>query len=263
MNPGILGIVNITTDSFSDGGQFLDPLAAIAHAKSLLKAGAHAVDLGAASSNPDATAISADIEISRLDPVVRAFPGQNISIDTFSPDVQRYAAKQNVAFINDIHGFPDSSVYQELAASKSKLIVMHSVQATGRAQKLDIGPDEILNRLFAFFDQRLAELREAVTADRLIIDPGMGFFLSSNPESSFAALRAIPTIKARYGLPVLISVSRKSFLGAVTGRPVSQRNAASLACELGALRLGADMIRTHDVEALVDGIAVANRLTAD
>ncbi|MBL8019348.1 MAG: dihydropteroate synthase [Leptospirales bacterium] len=260
MKPEILGIVNITEDSFSDGGKYLKSDAALSHARTLLDDGATYVDLGAASSNPDAQAVPVDIEIARLEPLIGALPLDCISVDTFSPDVQRYVATRGVAVINDILGFPDPTVYESLATCKSKLIVMHSVQRQGPAQRLDIGPYEILERIFSFFDKRIPELKRVVSRDRLILDPGMGFFLSTNPESSFAVLRAIPRIQARYDLPILISVSRKSFLGAATNRPVSERTAATLACELAAIRLGADMIRTHNVASLVDGITIQSRL---
>ncbi len=254
----ILGIVNITRDSFSDGGQFLDPLRAIEHARALMAAGAAAVDLGAASSHPDAARVDAAVEISRLRPVLPALVSEGIpvSVDSFEPDVQRFALREGAAMLNDIHGFPDPGFYPELAKSQAMLIVMHCVQAAGIATREDVPARDILARIYAFFDARIEALRQHVPADRLILDPGLGFFLGRDPECSFTVLRALPELKKRYGLPVLISASRKSFLGAVTNRAVHERSAATLACELEARRLGCDWIRTHDVRALVDGSSV-------
>jgi len=254
----ILGILNITEDSFSDGGKYLAADAALAHGRELAK-DADVLDIGAASSNPDSAGIPSRVEIARLESVLPILRREKIalSIDTFSPEVQRWALQQNVEYLNDIHGFPDTALYPKLAASSAKLIVMHAVQAQGRATRVDIPPDEILDRIHRFFDARLTALTKAgVARDRLIVDPGMGFFLGSDPETSFTVLRAIPALKRAFDLPVLISVSRKSFLRKITGRPPAEGGPASLAAELFAAAQGADLIRTHEPRALRDGLAV-------
>jgi len=260
--PAILGIVNITEDSFSDGGKYLSPDAALAHARRLAQ-DADILDLGAASSNPDAKAVSPDVEIARLAPVVEALKkdGCAISIDSFAPQVQRWAIAQDVDYLNDIQGFPDAELYPVLAASKAKLIMMHSVQERGRASRVEIAPGEIFERVRRFFEGRIAALTQAgIARERLILDPGMGFFLGSNPQASFTVLRRLADLKELFGPPVLVSVSRKSFLRALTGRPVGQAGAASLAAEIFALRQGADYIRTHDPAALKDALAVTKAL---
>ena len=254
----ILGILNITDDSFSDGRKYLEPRAALAHARALAK-DADILDIGAVSSNPDAAAIAPEIEIARLESVVPALRRENValSIDTFSLAVQRWALQQNVAYLNDIHGFPDETLYPELAASSAKLIVMHAVQAQGKATHVDVPPDEIPGRIHRFFESRIAALTKAgVARDRLILDPGMGFFLGTNAETSFTVLRALPKLKATFGLPILLSVSRKSFLRKITGRPATESGPASLTAELFATAQGADYIRTHDPKALKDGLSV-------
>jgi dihydropteroate synthase len=254
----IVGILNMTEDSFSDGGKYLEQSAALAHARALAK-DADILDLGAASSNPDAKAVAPDTEIGRLAPVVAALQdsGAVISIDTFSTQVQRWALTQRVAYLNDIQGFADEALYPELAASNAGLIVMHSVQGRGRATRTDVPPDEILPRIHRFFDARFGALVKAgVSQDRLILDPGMGFFLGSDPQTSFTVLRAIGELKAAFGRPVLVSVSRKSFLRKITGRAPGEAASASLAAELYAALQGADMVRTHDPAALKDGLAV-------
>ena len=257
--PQIFGILNITSDSFSDGGRFLDPAAAIAHGAALVADRAHVIDIGAASSNPDAAAIDPAIEIGRLAPVVAALHAQGIalSIDTFSPPVQLWALDQGVAFLNDIDGFAEPSLYPALAASSARLVVMHSVQRRGKATRVHVAPEGIVDAALSFFEARIAALTAAgVARSRLILDPGMGFFLGSDAEASFAMLRAIGRLKSAFGLPVLISVSRKSFLRALAGRAPMESGALTLAAELEAARLGADFIRTHDVRALADGLKV-------
>ncbi len=252
----LFGILNITPDSFSDGGRFLDPAAALAHARKLAGDGADALDLGAAASNPNADAVPAELEIGRLAPVVAAMrdEGVPVSVDTFSPEVQRWAMKEGVAYLNDIQGFPDAALYPELAASSAKLIVMHSVQGRGKATRVDVPPTEIYDRVVRFFEARIEALVAAgVARERLILDPGMGFFLGSDPETSFAMLRRTDDLKAAFGLPVLISVSRKSFLRKITGREPGESAPATLAAELFAALQGADAIRTHDPAAIRDG----------
>lgn len=261
--PTIFGILNVTADSFSDGGRFLEPGAAIAQGRALVAAGADVVDVGAASSNPDAGRVGAETEIARLAAVVPVLMGEGIavSVDSFEIEVHRWALAHGVAWLNDIQGFPDAALYLQLADSACGLIVMHAVQGRGKAERIDVPPREIMGRMFAFFDARVAALERAgVARSRLVLDPGMGFFLGTDPETSLEALRRLPELKARYGLPVLVSLSRKSFIRAIAGRSVDQAGAASLAAELFAVGQGADMIRTHDPGALSDALKVTAAL---
>jgi dihydropteroate synthase type 2 len=254
----ILGILNITEDSFSDGGKYLEPSAALAHARALAK-DADILDIGAASSNPDAAGVAPEIEIARLENVVPALRREKLalSIDSYAIEVQRWALAQKVEYLNDIHGFPDAALYPDLAASAAKLIVMHSVQEQGKATHIDIPPSQIVDRIRRFFAARLAALTKAgVARERIILDPGMGFFLGTDPETSFTVLRALPGLKAEFGLPLLVSVSRKSFLRKITRRPPAESGPASLAAELFAALNGADLIRTHDPKALKDALAI-------
>jgi dihydropteroate synthase type 2 len=265
--PCLFGIVNITEDSFSDGGRYLDPSDAIAHARALVATGAQVVDLGAAASNVDAQPVSAAEEIRRLDPVIIALAaeGTQISVDSFLPEVQRFAIARGVAFLNDIQGFPDPSLYRDLAASSCRLVVMHAVQGRGRAQRMDFAADEVWDRIHHFFDERLAALeRGGISRDRLILDPGMGFFLSNRPEASLRVLTGLGRLKHDFGLPVLVSISRKSFLRAITGRAAaSEMGAATLAAEIYAAEIGADYIRTHDPGALGDALKIMAALRSE
>ena len=265
--PVILGIVNVTEDSFSDGGRFLDAAAALAHARALAAAGAAIIDLGAAASNIDAKPVAAAEEIRRLDPVIAALAADAtpVSVDSFAPEVQRFAIAREVAFLNDTQGFPDPSFYPELATASCRLVVMHAVHGRGRAQRVELSADEVWDRIYAFFADRVEALERAgVARERLILDPGMGFFLSSRPEASLRVLADLDRLKQAFGLPVLISVSRKSFLRAITGRAAaSELGAATLAAELYAAEKGADYIRTHDPGSLADGLKVMAALRAE
>ncbi|HTO41661.1 MAG TPA: dihydropteroate synthase [Rhizomicrobium sp.] len=263
MTPQLFGILNITEDSFSDGGRYLAPAAALSHAKHLIDSGANVLDIGAASSNPDAAAVPPDVEIARLAAVVPQLQQQGIavSIDTFSPPVQLWALDRGVAYLNDIQGFADPEIYPALAASSAKLIVMHAVQARGKATEIDVPPDEILPRCIAFFQTRIAALTGAgIARERLILDPGMGFFLGTNPATSLAMLAGLPQLKRAFGLPLFVSVSRKSFLRKLTGRKAQDSGPATLAAELFAARQGADHIRTHDPAAIADALKVWDAL---
>jgi dihydropteroate synthase type 2 len=265
--PCLFGIVNITEDSFSDGGRYLDPAAAIAHARALVAAGAEVIDLGAAASNVDAQTVSAAEEIRRLDPVIAALAaaGTPISVDSFLPEVQRFAIARGVAFLNDIQGFPEPSLYPDLAAASCRLVVMHAVQGRGRAQRVELAADAVWDRIRCFFGERLAALERAgIARERLILDPGMGLFLSNRPEASLRMLTRLGRLKRDFGLPVLVSVSRKSFLRAITGHASAlETGAATLAAEIYAAEMGADYIRTHDPGALADALKIMAALRAE
>ena len=255
----ILGILNITSDSFSDGGRYLEPGPAIFHARAMAESGADIIDIGAASSHPDASPVAPDVEIARLAAVIPALKekGLSLSIDTFAPQVQRWALTQEMDYLNDIHGFPDAALYPELAKTNAHLIVMHAVQPRGVAVRTEVPSSEIFDRITRFFDARIQALTDAgVARERLILDPGMGQFLGSDPENSLIVLRRLPELKARYGLPLLVSLSRKGFLRKLVNRPALEAGAASLVAELFAEANGADYIRTHAPGALRDGLKV-------
>jgi dihydropteroate synthase type 2 len=223
--------------------------------------GAAILDLGAASSNPESKGVAPEVEIGRLAPVVTALRDLTLSVDSFSLPVQRWALGRGVAYLNDIQGFADDTLYPDLARSAATLIVMHSVQERGAATRVDVSPGEIMDRIARFFDSRLAQLERAgVARARLILDPGMGFFLGTNPHTSLTVLRRLAELKARFALPILVSVSRKSFLRRLTGRDVAGSAAVSLAAELFAIRQGADYIRTHAPGALRDALLLEKAL---
>ncbi len=261
--PTLLGVVNITADSFSDGGKYLDADAALAHARRLLADGAHVIDLGAASTHPDAEPVAPEEEIRRLAPVLAPLVAEDarVSVDSYHPAVQRFAIAEGAALLNDTRGFAQAACYPELAAARCDLILMHSIQRTGHATREATDPDAVFAGMFDFFADRLHVLEAAgVARERVILDPGMGFFLGANPEVSLHVLRHLPRLHDHFGCRVLVCVSRKSFLGALTGQRFDQRGAATLAAELHAAQHGVHFIRTHDVRALRDGLAVARAL---
>jgi dihydropteroate synthase type 2 len=263
VTPRLFGIVNSTEDSFSDGARFLDPARALEHARALVAAGAWAIDLGAAASHPDSKPVPPELEIRRLEPLVDALlaEGARVSVDSFQRETQAWALGRGVHYLNDIGGFGDASLWPELARASCALVVMHSVQERGAATRVHGDPAQIVERVGAFFARRIAELERAgVARERLILDPGMGFFLGSNPEPSIAVLRALPELRSRFALPLFVCVSRKSFVGALGGAPPRERLPGTLAAELFAAAQGVDYLRTHDVAALVQALRVAGAL---
>ena len=265
-NPRVVGIVNITADSFSDGGRYLNLAAAVAHARRLRAEGADIIELGPAASHPNSAPVSAAEEQRRLAPVLRelAADGIPVSVDSFRPGTLRFAVSAGVACLNDIHGFGDPGLYPVLAASQCRLIVMHAVQAAGPATRMVTDPTAVWNGTIGFFTRRLAALQAAgIGKDRLVIDPGLGYFLGSTPGPSLAALAGIRELKAAFGVPVLVSPSRKSFLRALTGKDVTRSGPATLAAEIFAAWQGADYIRTHDVAAARDALTLLAAITSE
>jgi dihydropteroate synthase type 2 len=261
----IVGVVNITEDSFSDGGRYLDPKAAIAHARRLRSDGADVVELGAASSHPNAKTVSADEERRRLTPVLEVLAGDRfaISVDTAQPQTQWLALAHGAAYLNDVRGFPDPRVYEALAASDCRLVVIHSIEGREITTRVKTDPATIWARIDAFFAERLAALQAVgIARERLVVDPGLGFFLGINPEPSLVVLARVRQLKARFGLPILLSPSRKSFLRTLTGREIADVGSASLAAELYAAWHGVDYIRTHDVAALHDALTIIHAIAA-
>src|SRR4051794_3374362 len=163
IGPLLVAVVNITADSFSDGGRFLDPAAAVAHARLLAAEGADIVELAAASSNVAAGSISPDEEIGRLAPVLKALAadGMPLAVDSYAAETQRFALSCSVVSLNDIRGFANPAVYPDLAAASCRLVLMHAAGGIGRAEPLDLAPDEVWRRIVAFFAERVATLERA------------------------------------------------------------------------------------------------------
>lgn len=258
--PRIFGIVNVTRDSFSDGGCYVSAEAAIAHAERLRQSGADVLDVGAESTHPDAEDVSAGDEIRRLAPVVGALVAQRVavSIDTSKPQVMRAMLALGAEWLNDVNGFRDGDALAVAGGAPvgTRFVVMYSRSQRPRADRAAGATDGLLDELRAFFvERRAAFAAVGVAADRLVFDPGMGFFLGRDARPSLTVLKHLPELRAAAGA-LLVSVSRKSFLGEVTDNPVAQRGAATLAAELWAVRAGVDCVRTHDPKALRDALRV-------
>ena len=255
--PLIFGIVNVTTDSFSDGGKFISPKDAVAQASMLIASGADFLDIGAAASNPDAHPVRPAEEIARLAPLIASIPDrQKISVDSFAVETQRWALSQGVGWLNDIQGFPDPAFYRDLAESNAKLIVMHNIAKRGSAQRLDTNSSQIFDLLFTFFDERIEALTSACIArDRIVIDPGMGYFLGTDPEVSITVLRELERLNDRYNLPIMVSVSRKSFIRKLAKVDIANSGSATLAAELYAALKGATFIRFETSARCLDFFA--------
>jgi dihydropteroate synthase type 2 len=263
-DPRIVGIVNITEDSFSDGGRYLDPIAAVAHARRLRADGADIIELGPAASHPGSAPVTVAQERRRLAPVLEQLTADQIpvSVDSCRSGTLRSAISGGAGYLNDIHGFGDPRLYPALAASECRLVVMHAVQATGAATRVMTDPAAVWDQIIGFFTLRLAALQAAgIDRDRLIIDPGLGYFLGSTPGPSLTALAGIRQLKDTFGVPVLVSPSRKSFLRVLTGRDIPQSGPATLTAEIFAAWQGADYIRTHDAGAARDALTVLAALT--
>jgi dihydropteroate synthase type 2 len=185
-------------------------------------------------------------------------------VDSFRTETLRFAVSAGAACLNDIHGFGDPGLYPLLAASPCRLIVMHAVQAAGTATRVVTNASAVRDGIRRFFTHRLAALQAAgIGRERLVIDPGLGYFLGSTPEPSLAALAGIRELKDTFGVPVLVSPSRKSFLRAVTGRDVTRSGPATLAAEIFAAWQGADYIRTHNVAAARDALTFLAAITRE
>lgn len=254
--PKVMGIVNITPDSFSDGGRHGTAQAAIAHCEQLLKDGADILDLGGESSRPGADPLPLEEEQARLLPVLREAVklGVPVSVDTYKPETMRAALDLGADIVNDIYALRWPGAVEAVAAHRScGICLMHMQGEPASMQQRPIYGD-VLDEVSRFLQDRAAALEQAgVQHDRITLDPGIGFGKSVDHN---IALLARQRKLLGLGYPLLIGWSRKSTLGALTGRPVEQRQAASIAAALAAAQLGAKVLRVHDVAGTVDALKV-------
>ena len=249
----VMGIVNVTPDSFSDGGQWFDPAAAIAHGRQLAAEGADILDIGGESTRPGASPVSADDEIARVIPVIRALAHATdlpLSIDTMKAPVARAAIGAGAAIVNDVWGFQfDPDIARVAADANVHCILMHN----RRADDPDI---DIYADVVAFLSRSLdIALKAGVARERIVIDPGVGF--GKTHAQSFEMIRRLPELRAHFGLPVLLGASRKRCIGVASGVELaSQRVAGSVAAHLWGAMHGAGIVRVHDVSAHVQALGV-------
>jgi dihydropteroate synthase len=250
-----MGVVNVTPDSFFDGGRFLDPQAAIAHARRLVEEGADILDIGAESSRPGAQSVPAEDELRRLLPVLNGLRDLTVpvSVDTTKPEVMRAAIDAGAAMINDIGALRSHGALETVAASDVGVCLMH-MQGEPRTMQQEPRYRDVVAEVAAFLEERAAAAESAgIARERIAVDPGFGF--GKTVAHNFELLRQLERIAA-LGLPVVAGWSRKSTLGTVTGRPAGERLAASLAAALLAVERGARIVRVHDVAATRDALAV-------
>ena len=254
--PLVMGILNVTPDSFSDGGRFQSLEFAFSRAEEMITEGVDMIDVGGESSRPGAPALGLEEELRRVMPVLYALRdlGKPLSVDTYKPEVMREAILAGVDMINDINGFRAPGALAAVAGSDCALCVMHM---HGTPQNMQQQPDygDVVAEVIAFLRERVdAMLAAGIERERICIDPGFGF--GKTVEHNYALLRDIGRIQQELGLPVLAGVSRKSMIGAVTGKPVEQRLAGNLAGALAAIAHGARIVRVHDVVETVDAVKV-------
>jgi len=253
--PLIMGVVNVTPDSFSDGGRFLDPASAIAHARRLAAEGADILDLGGESSRPGAAPVSEEEELGRVLPVLDAVQdlSRPVSIDTMKPGVMRAALEHGASMINDINALRAPGATEALAGSGAAVCLMH-MQGEPRTMQQAPGYQDVVAQVKTYLAERAAAAESAgIEHDRIVLDPGFGF--GKTVAHNLRLLREL-AILAALGYPVLAGLSRKSTLGAITGRPAGERMPASIAAALLAAQRGARILRVHDVAATRDALAV-------
>ncbi len=256
--PLVMGILNVTPDSFSDGGQFLDPGAAIAHAAEMVREGADILDIGAESTRPygGATPVSADEERARLADVLPAVIalGRPVSIDTIKAPIAAWALDSGAAIVNDVWGLQRDPDMAPLVARRGvPVIVMHNRESADPA--LDIVAD-----VDAFFARSIGIAERAgIARDKIVLDPGIGF--GKTPEQSIVCLARLADFK-HFGLPLLVGASRKRFINSVTPSAPDDRIGGSIASHLLAVKTGAAIIRVHDVKETVQALRVTAAIEA-
>lgn len=253
--PLLMGIVNLTPDSFSGDGLVGGVDRAVAHARQQLDAGSDILDIGAESSRPGAIQTPEDEELRRLLPVLREVVawGVPVSVDTYKPAVMRAALEAGAAMINDISGLAHPESVDVVAGSDCAICLMHMQGTPGTMQRMPVYTD-VVAEVREYLAVAVGRCRSAGIVDqRIVVDPGFGF--GKALDHNLALFRAL-TAASVDGLPILVGLSRKSMLGSITGRPVDQRQAASVAAALIAAQKGAKILRVHDVAATRDALAV-------
>ena len=251
-HPQVMGILNVTPDSFSDGGRFRQRDEALRHAAAMVAAGASLIDVGGESTRPGALQVSADEELQRVAPVVEAIAAELdviISVDTSCPQVMRESARLGAGLINDVRSLRREGALQAAAESGLPVCLMHM---QGEPETMQKNPhyDDLLAEVQAFFAERMAACAAAgITAERIILDPGFGF--AKNLQHNLSLFKHMQVLHG-FARPLLVGVSRKSMIGQALGREVDQRLAGGLALAALAVAKGASILRVHDVAETVD-----------
>lgn len=254
----VMGIVNVTPDSFSDGGRYASTELAVSHALQQVAEGADILDIGGESTRPNAIPVGLEEELDRVIPVIERLAREvdvPLSIDTYKPQVMREAVKAGAAIINDIRGLQEPGALQAAAEGNAGVCVMH-MQGTPQTMQKDPVYQDVVQEVKAFLLQRLQACEAAgIPAERIVLDPGFGF--GKRTAHNIALLNGLPDILA-LGRPLLVGLSRKSVLGQIVGSDVDQRLHASLAASVISAMKGGRIVRVHDVKATVDALKVVD-----
>jgi dihydropteroate synthase len=252
----VMGILNVTPDSFSDGGQYQSLEFALSHAEQMILDGVDIIDIGGESTRPGSPPVSLEDELQRVMPVVYAVRdmGPAISVDTYKPQVMREAIIAGVDMINDVNGFRAPGAIEAVRDGDCALCIMH-MQSDPQHMQLAPSYTDVVGEVIAFLRERAQALLDAgIDPRRLCIDPGFGF--GKTVEHNYALLKATGRLIDELNLPLLAGLSRKSMVGAITGKPVEQRMAGSVGGALAAVARGALIVRVHDVAETVDALKV-------
>jgi dihydropteroate synthase len=253
-HPVVMGVLNVTPDSFSDGGRFLDPEAAIRHGVRLAAEGAAFIDVGGESTRPGAAPVGVDEELRRVIPVIeglRAGTAAVICVDTSKPEVMRAAAAAGAGLVNDVRSLRQAGALEAAAGSGCAVCLMH-MQGEPRTMQLAPAYGDVVGEVGAFLEERVRACRAAgLTAERLVVDPGFGF--GKTLEHNLTLLRRLREL-GTLGLPVMVGLSRKSVVGRLTGRPEGERLLGSVVLAVMAALEGARIVRAHDVAATVEAL---------
>lgn len=258
-----MGILNVTPDSFSDGGHYQTLEFAVSRVEEMIAEGADIIDIGGESSRPGAPALPLEQELGRVMPAIYAMRdlGRALSVDTYKPEVMREAIIAGVDMINDINAFRAPGALEAVLGSDCALCVMH-MQGTPQNMQKDPSYSDVVAEVIQFLHERVDAMTAlGIERERICIDPGFGF--GKTVEHNFVLMRNIGKMQQELGLPVVAGVSRKSMIGAVTGKPVERRLAGNIGGALAAIAQGARIVRVHDVVETVDALKVWQAATTD
>ena len=258
--PHVMGIVNVTPDSFSDGGKFSSTDLAVAHALKLIAEGADILDIGGESTRPGAAVVSLDEELQRVIPVIEALSkacNVPISIDTYKPEVMRQAITAGVDIVNDVRALQEPNALEIVAQSKVGVCLMH-MQGIPQTMQLEPHYVDVVSEVKQFLVDRMnAALAHGIVESRILLDPGFGF--GKTRAHNIALIQHLDELNV-IGLPLLVGLSRKSVLGSITGADEGQRLYASIAASVISAMKGAKILRVHDVKATVDALKVVTAI---
>jgi dihydropteroate synthase len=255
-----MGVVNVTPDSFSDGGAFLAPERAIAHARRLVADGAELLDIGGESTRPGARAVTGEEELARVAPVLAGLDGLDaaISIDTSKAAVAEAALDAGAEIVNDVTALRTEPGLAGLCADRGCIAVLMHMQGTPRTMQDDPAYDDVVDDVKAFLTQRIEfAVGEGIAEDRIWVDPGIGF--GKTVRHNLELLNRLGELRA-LGRPIVVGTSRKRFIGTVTGREADDRLGGTIASNVLAARAGADVLRVHDVAEVAQAMRVADSI---